>query len=224
MDKAHETAFAAVKSGDGKRLAELLAADPTLAIARDENGVSLRLQACYHRRADMLAMLRDAGPALDIFEAAALPDAEVRGAELLASDPDLARAWSSDGFTPLHLASFFGRAKMAAILLDRGAEPTAVSRNPMSIQPLHSAAAARDTAIIQMLLDHGADVNARQAGGWTPLHAAAMFGDAPLAELLLSRGALADLANDQGKTALELAAEKGHSDVAEILRGQPAGS
>jgi ankyrin repeat protein len=224
MDKAHETAFGAVKSGDGRRLAELLAEDPTLAAARDENGVSLRLQACYHRRVDMLAMLRDAGPPLDIFEAAALPDAEVRGEELLAADPGLARAWSSDGFTPLHLASFFGRAKMAAILLDRGAEPDAVARNPMSVQPLHSAAAARDTAIIGMLLDHGADVNARQVGGWTPLHAAAMFGDARLAELLLSRGAVAHLQNDQGKAALDLAVEKGHTQVADVLRRQPAGA
>jgi ankyrin repeat protein len=224
MDKAHEAAFGAVKSGDGKRLAELLTEDPTLAIARDENGVSLRLQACYHRRADMLAMLRDAGPPLDIFEAAALPDAEVRGEELLRDDPDLARAWSSDGFTPLHLASFFGRAKMAAILLDRGAEPNAVSLNPMAVQPLHSGAAAHDTAIIRMLLDHGADVNARQAGGWTALHAAAMFGDAPLAELLLSSGAMADLPNDQGKTALDLAVEKGHTQVAELLQQRVAGA
>jgi ankyrin repeat protein len=224
MDKAHETAFAAVKSGDGERLAELLAEDPTLASARDESGVSLRLRACYDRRVEILPMLRDAGPPLDIFEAAALPDAEGRGGELLQADPGLARAWSSDGFTPLHLASFFGRAKMAAILLDRGAEPSAVSRNPMSVEPLHSAAAVRDTAIIRMLLDHGADVNARQAGGWTPLHAAAMFGDAPLAELFLSRGAVADLPNDQGKTALDLALEKGHMQVAELLQRRVAGS
>jgi ankyrin repeat protein len=224
MDKAHEAAFGAVKSGDGKRLAELLVDDPALAAARDENGVSLRLQACYHRRVEMLAMLRDAGPPLDILEAAALPEAEMRGEELLAADPGLARAWSSDGFTPLHLASFFGRAKMAAMLLDRGAEPNAVSRNPMAVQPLHSAAAARDTAIIRLLLDHGADVNARQAGGWTPLHAAAMFGYAPLAELLLSRGAAADLPNDQGKTALDLAEEKGHTQVAELLQRRVAGS
>jgi ankyrin repeat protein len=224
MDKAHETAFATVKSGDGKQLAELLAEDPTLAIARDENGVSLRLQACYHRRVEMLAVLRDAGPSLDIFEAAALPDAEVRGEELLRADPDLARAWSSDGFTPLHLASFFGRPKMAAILLDRGAEPNAVSRNPMAVQPLHSAAVARDTTIVAMLLDHGADVNARQAGGWTPLHAAAMFGNAPLAELFLNRGATADLTNDQGKTARDLAVEKGHTEIAGLLERHSARS
>jgi ankyrin repeat protein len=94
----------------------------------------------------------------------------------------------------------------------------------MAVQPLHSAAAARDAAIIALLLDHGADVNARQAGGWTPLHAAAMFGDRPLVELFLKHGAAATASNDQGKTALDLAVEKGHTDVAERLRSQTPGS
>jgi ankyrin repeat protein len=224
MEDARAKAFAAVKAGDGQVLAELLAADPSLAVARDENRVSLRLQACYHQKKDLLEMLRDTGPPLDIFEAAALPGADARGAALLAADPGLARAWSSDGFTPLHLASFFGRGEMVERLLDRGAEVNAVARNPMAVQPLHSAAAARDTAIIMMLLDHGADANARQAGGWTPLHAAAMFGDAPLAELFLSRGAVADLTNDQGKTARDLAVEKGHTEIARLLERHTARS
>ena len=168
-------------------------------------------------------MLRDAGPPLDIFEAAALPGAAERGAELLAADPGLATAWSSDGFTPLHLASFFGTEEMARMLLDRGADPNAVSRNPMAVQPLHSAAASRAVGIITMLLGHGADVNARQQGGWTPLHAAAIFGDLPLVELLLKSGAEVDLANDDGKRAVDLAAEKDHAQVADVLRSRAAG-
>jgi uncharacterized protein len=223
METTHEKAFGAVRTGDTDGLAALLAADPLLAAARDENGVSLRLQACYHRKTDMLTMLRDSGPPLDIFEAAALPRAAARGAELLAADPGLATAWSSDGFTPLHLASFFGAEEMAQILLDHGADPNAVSRNPMAVQPLHSAAASRAVGIITMLLNHGADVNARQQGGWTPLHAAAIFGDLPLVELLLKNGAEVDRANDDGKKALDLAVEKGHDRVANLLRGQTAG-
>jgi ankyrin repeat protein len=223
MENTAEKAFGAVKAGDVGALAELLAADPSLAAAHDENGVSLRLLACYHRRAEMLAMLRDAGPPLDIFEATALPGAEARAAELLAAEDGLARAFSSDGFTPLHLASFFGRLDMVKLLLVRGAEVNAVARNPMAVQPLHSATALRDGAIIALLLDHGADVNARQAGGWTPLHAAAVFGDLPLVEMLMNRGA-ADRANDQGKTALDLAVEKGHAQVADRLRRERTGS
>jgi ankyrin repeat protein len=223
MESMHEKAFRAVRTGDTAGLAGLLKTDPALAAARDENGISLRVQACYQRKTDMLAMLRDAGPPLDIFEAAALPGAAARGAELLAADPGLAGAWSGDGFTPLHLASFFGSEEMARILLDGGADPNAVARNPMAVQPLHSAAASRAVGIIRMLLDRGADANARQRGGWTPLHAAAMFGDCLLVELLLKHGATADCANDEGKKPLDLAVEKGHIPVANVLRGPLAG-
>lgn len=218
METIQDRAFEAIRTGDPTRLRALLADDPSLAQARDGNGVSLRLQACYHRKMELLALLRDTGPSLDIFEASALPEAEARGRELLAADPELAGAWSADGFTPLHLASFFGRDAMAQALLDHGADPNAVARNAMAVQPLHSAAAARAVGIITMLLDAGADVNAKQQGGWTALHAAAIFGDLPLVELLLSRGADMDIATDDGKKAVDLAAEKNHAAVAEYLR------
>ena len=45
MESTREKAFGAVRTGDVEGLAALLAADPLLAAARDENGVSLRLQA-----------------------------------------------------------------------------------------------------------------------------------------------------------------------------------
>jgi ankyrin repeat protein len=218
MESTSEKAFEAVRTGDITRLQELLAADPSLAGARDGSGVTLRLQALYQRKPEMAALLRDVGPPLDIFEASALAGAQERGTELLAADPGLARAWSGDGFTPLHLAAFFGAPEMAGLLLDRGADPSAVARNPMKVQPLHSAAASRSARIITLLLDHGADVNAQQAGGWTPLHAAAVFGALELVELFLHRGADADQANDDGKKALDLALEKGHAEVAEVLR------
>jgi hypothetical protein len=220
MESAREQVLSAVKAGDVKRLEELLAADPSLAATVDATGVSLRLVACYHQKPDTLPLLREVGPPLDIFETAALPGAAELGKELLMVDPGLARAWSSDGFTPLHLAAFFRRPSMAEALLGLGADPNAVARNPMAVQPLHSACAGRDVAIITMLLDHGADANGRQSGGWTPLHAAAMFGDLPLLEMLLSRGARPELTNDEGKSALDLAVAQGHAEVAEALRSR----
>ena len=98
----------------------------------------------------------------------------------------LARAFSPDGFTPLHLAAYFGREAMAGMLLEHGAEPGAVSRNAMALEPLHSAAVSRSLAIVKRLLERRAEVNARQHGGWTPLHAAAFNGDVPMAECLLA--------------------------------------
>jgi ankyrin repeat protein len=133
-----------------------------------------------------------AGRVLDVFEAAALGRTE-RVRELLEDDASLANAWAEDGFQPLGLASFFGHADTARLLVERGAEVNSASRNQMQVMPLHSAAAAQDAdvryAIAKLLLDAGADPNARQQDDFTPLMAADQHGDTRLRDLLVEHGA-----------------------------------
>src|SRR5919201_1718145 len=133
-----------------------------------------------------------AGRELDVFEAAALGRTE-RVRELLEDEASLANAWAEDGFQPLGLASFFGHADTARLLVERGAEVNSASRNQMKVMPLHSAAAAQDPdtryEIAKLLLEHGADPNARQQDDYTPLMAADQVGDARLRELLVEHGA-----------------------------------
>ncbi len=81
---------------------------------------------------------------LNVFEAAAFGDLD-RLTELLAEDPELVGVMSGDGFTPLHLAAFFGQADAVRLLLARGA---AVDRNGtgwMTGTPLHAAASGSGT-------------------------------------------------------------------------------
>jgi ankyrin repeat protein len=63
----------------------------------------------------------------------------------------------------------------------------------MKVMPLHSAAATSDPAVrydlAKLLLDAGADPNARQRDEYTPLMAADQHGDTRLRALLLDRGA-----------------------------------
>ena len=209
--------FEAIASGDVDRVRELVAADPSVAAARGADGVSALLQARYRGRLDLVEALLEAGPELDVFEAAALGDT-TRLRELLDADPELAGAWSSDGFTPLHLAAFFGHEEGARMLLEHGADVGAVARNTMAVEPLHSAAAAGQAGIAQALLDAGADPNARQQGGFVALHAAGQNGDAALTQLLLERGADPAARTDDGRTAADFAAESGHEGLAESLR------
>ncbi len=215
----HQEVFEAIQENDVARLKELLAKEPSLAGAKDENGVSALMKARYHFRMEMVEALVAAKPELDIFEAAAMGKRE-RAKELVRAQPELMRAWSPDGFTALHLAAFFGQPEMVALLLEHGAVVNMTAHNPMKVMPLHSAAAARNLKSVELLLEHGAEVNAQQQGGWTALHAAAHHGDVAMAKMLLARGADPKDTNGEGKTALDLAVADGHEEVARLLRGQ----
>lgn len=214
---AQEKAVAAVHAGDLEELRRLAAEDPSVAEARSEAGVSILLEACYRNRSDMVdALLAVRRIPLDLFEATALDRIE-RLTEILKGDSAALGAWSPDGFTPLHLAAFFGRARATRLLLERGADVGAVARNPMKVQPLHAAMVRGERDVVVALLVAGADPDARQQAGYTPLQAAAHRGATELAELLLSHGADPAAANDEGKTALDLARADGHPETAALL-------
>ena len=178
--------------------------------------VSDVLEAMY--RGDPAAAERLAqGRTLDLFEAAALGRVE-RIEQLVKESPGCVAAFASDGFTALQLAAFFGHTAAAKSLLAHGADVNAASRNPLQIHPLHSAAARGAPGLIVLLLDAGADPNARQAGGYTALQSRAAHGDVEMTKLLLQRGADPKSRSDDGRTALDMAREKGHLELEPLLK------
>src|SRR4051812_9813755 len=108
--------FAAVKQGDRAAVEGMIAADRSLLVSRDENGVSPVLLAHYYGKAEVAKALIAAKPNLDVFEAATVGDAE-RVRALVTKDAALANAWSKDGFFPLGLAAFFKRPAVVKVLL-----------------------------------------------------------------------------------------------------------
>ena len=154
------------------------------------------LEALYRGDAETARRL-SAGVELDVFEAAALGDA-ARLRELLAEDPSRANAFGDDGFHPLGLACFFGRLGAARVLLERGADVNALSRNEhVQTAAIHAAAASGETdadaktryELVKLVLDHGADPNLPQPGGFRAIDAARQNGDERLERLLKERGA-----------------------------------
>jgi ankyrin repeat protein len=179
--------------------------------------VSEILQAKYRGNNARVEELLEAGPALNIFEAAATGQtARVR--ELLASNPAQVNAYAPDGFHPLGLAAFFGNRATVEALLEAGADVNQQSRESMKVSALHSSAAARRPDIAELLLAKGANPNARAEAGVTVLHEVAITGQIDLAEMLLKHGADVNAKDNSGKTPLAHAIDSKKDAMAAWLR------
>ena len=124
------------------------------------------MAALYRGRHDVVAALIDAGAEVDVFAASATGRVDDLRSLLSADGP--AGRYSYDGWTPLHLASFFGQLEAARLLLGAGAEVNAVSHNSLTNTSLHAATAGKHSDVALLLLDHGATTDAVDAGGYTP--------------------------------------------------------
>jgi ankyrin repeat protein len=174
------------------------------------------MRALYHRRMDVVNELLASGVEVNVYEAAGTGQTE-RLKELIAADPSLINSHSHDGFTPLGLAVFFGQPKAVKTLLDAGADVNLASRESMKVTPLASASAARQLEIARVLIEHGADVNARAASDFTPLHESAASGKTDFAQLLLEHGADPNAKASDGKTPLDYAREHNREEMVELL-------
>src|SRR5713101_6305245 len=108
----------AIKAGEFERVKAMVSEDPALIDAHSRSGESAILTAVYHRQKEIVNLLVARGAALTIFEASAA--GEVERVERLLEDHAAVNGYSSDGWTPLHLAAFFGHAKIAELLLGQG--------------------------------------------------------------------------------------------------------
>jgi ankyrin repeat protein len=154
------------------------------------------LEALYRGDRERVDELLAAQPSLDVFEAAAFGRTD-RLRELL-DEPPRANAFGDDGFHPLGLACFFGHLEAARLLLDRGADVNALSKNEhIQTAAIHAATAAQGTdeetryELVKLALEHGADANLEQAGGSRAIDTARQNGDARVEQLLLEHGAIA---------------------------------
>jgi ankyrin repeat protein len=153
------------------------------------------LEALYRGQTERVQQLLADEPQLTVQEAAALGRTE-RLSELLDEDPGRANEFGDDGFHPLGLACFFGHVDAARLLLERGADVNALSRNEhIQTAAIHAAAAAEGKdeqvryELMELALDHGADPNLPQGGGFRAIDAARQNGDRRVEQLLLERGA-----------------------------------
>jgi ankyrin repeat protein len=122
--------------------------------------------------------------------------------------------------TPLHnaITAPEGGAAAAAVLLRFGANPNLPGGGaPLCDTPLHAAVRLCDRDKVALLLRHGADISARNAGQDTPLTVAVDKGHLRIVELLLRHSPHAAAVLTHQDDLCSRAARLGHSDIASLM-------
>jgi ankyrin repeat protein len=211
-----DEAFGTIRVDNESMAGDLAPLDGSVVLSGNNSVTSPILACLLNWDLEKLDALLAGAPQLDIFEAAGLGRTE-RVIELISDQPELANSWCADGFTPLHLACFYGQQEVVRSLLAYGAQPWDRTRSSGGATPLHQAVSTGQRDIAELLLEHGAEVDARDHCGCTPLHLAAANGDLDIVAALLRFGAVPFRQNDERQTARDLAHESGYLEIVERL-------
>jgi ankyrin repeat protein len=161
----------------------------------------------------------------------------VRSLVAQGADPNAA---DIEGIRPLQYASRRNRPALVAVFVELGARPQTfhdavnaddiaealrlirigidVDEPDLAGPPVNLAAAKGSLAMVRILADAGADLEASgDPANARPLHMAAMHGHPEIARFLISRGANPDSRDDWGRTPLMVAATLGAVEVADTL-------
>jgi ankyrin repeat protein len=98
---------------------------------------------------------------------------------------------NNGGYSALHLATRWGFVEAIKLLVDKGADINVVSLATGGT-PLHTAASSKNYEAAKYLIQRGAKLEIRDAGGATPLIAAVMMADPEMAQVLVESGAVID--------------------------------
>lgn len=124
-------------------------------------------------------------------------------------------ARTAQGESPLMMAAIKGQLELASRLIARKAEV-----NKPGWTPLHYAV-SRDTetstAMVRLLLEHHAYIDAESPNGTTPLMMAAHYGSAGAVKLLLEEGADPLIRNQRGLTAIDFAHRANRAAAADAI-------
>jgi ankyrin repeat protein len=191
--KAPTPLFAAISASDADAVTRALAAgaDPNVTFRRSTPlGWALNRDVCVPK----------------IIRALVAAGANIEGA-----------VWPT-GQSPLSLAASRGHRECSLALIELGASTTPENSKEGTV--LIDAVRPGMIDVVDYLLRHGVDANARPAGGWSALMTAAFFGDRRIVDRLIVAGGDPCVRDGRDElSAADIAGRRGFHDLASYLQG-----
>ncbi|KAI8096259.1 ankyrin repeat-containing domain protein [Halteromyces radiatus] len=130
---------------------------------------------------------------------------------------------NEDGYGLVYLAARNNSMEALRLLLLTSELDVNTIHGPHKELALHAAASAGSFDAVELLLEHGSDVNLKDTLGHTPLSNSLFAKSLPCTQLLIDAGAALDTIDAQGNTLLHLAVSNQFSEVIPIFmeRGVP---
>ena len=119
--------------------------------------------------------------------------------------------------TPLHYAAFCGLHDIATFLIVEHSQDVNARGFDAEESPLHVSSRQGHVEVARVLLEHGADTEARDNDDFSPLEQAAYEGHIELVQILLEHGADANAQDKERCTPLYWVSEAGLLSVAQVL-------
>ncbi|KAK9500655.1 hypothetical protein O3M35_001882 [Rhynocoris fuscipes] len=134
-----------------------------------------------------------------------LDECDYKIGELKVANPLNVDVQNSEGVTPLHISSMYGRLEFVKLLLKSGANVN-VQTKTTNMTPLHLACQNQKTQIVDILLKtNKCNMNIQDKLGNTALHYACQTNNTKLLILLLNNNPNINISNNNGKTPLDIA-------------------
>ena len=196
--------------------------------------VAVEVEAECRTLAALKALLQDALPEVDVgtvrlevggreltddddvcgLEAGSVVGLSATAAVLLREE-----GWEIDGHS-FCCAAELGDVRRCGLYLAAGVPactPAADEYDTGHAIPLHIACAHNQFEVVDLLLDHGAAIAAKNGDHDTPLHIACRRNSVEVVRLLLVRGSTTDEENHAGETPLHIACEHNYVEVVRLL-------
>ncbi|WP_428294466.1 ankyrin repeat domain-containing protein [Hydrogenophaga sp.] len=146
----------------------------------------------------------------------AIRDGALGVADYLVGEPSVdIEARNAKDESPLMMAAIKGRLELMRRLIARKAEVNKTGWTPLHYAATHAGEAS--PAMVRLLLEHHAYIDAESPNRTTPLMMAAHYGQPGVVKLLLEEGADPLLRNQQGLTAIDFAHRANRAASAEII-------